>query len=487
MNRLYFLILLLSPFTLLGQNYSYLSTHGGSLSDHFLDVIATNDSGYAAVGVSSSFSSSADVYIVKFDKNNVVEWSRIIGGLGIDWGYAVSQLPDSGFAIAGFSSSFSNGDFDGIIFRTDKLGFNQGHYLYGGADWDFFYDLAPTIDSGFIACGKTYSGTNGYSDSWVVKLNKNMLTQWDLKYGGTDDECANKIIQTYDSNYVFCGTTKTNSSGVEDTWLVKLNGMGDTLFTRSFGDSLKDEVYTVIEHNIDSGLVLGGKSNSFSGNQQSAYGLRLKYSKTGQFMWYHAGGGSGADDIVYDLSQFSDGKLIGCGQAAFGAGLGDVATFIVDQGGWYLPYAPTYGGIYPDYARSVAVSLHGKYVFAGSTSSFGAGLSDGLIIIADSISNNYTATNTSSSDTLVGIQNIHTEQQILCFPNPASDHITFASPKNTIFDEINIYDMQGRELFSNSNSSPSYHVSLRGFSCGMYIAILKTGAFTNRVPFAVYR
>src|SRR5687767_1702083 len=115
MKRLYFLLLFSCPCVMLAQNYSVLSTHGGTLSDHFLDVIATNDSGYAAVGVSSSFSSSADVYLVKFDKNNLVEWSRTMGGGGIEWGYALSQLPDSGFIIAGFSSSFSNGDFDGII------------------------------------------------------------------------------------------------------------------------------------------------------------------------------------------------------------------------------------------------------------------------------------------------------------------------------------------------------------------------------------
>src|SRR5712671_6506557 len=74
----------------------------------------------------------------------------------------------------------------------------------GGTYWDQDNSVLQTSDGGFIVEGYTSSsdgdviGFRGYQDVWVVKLDFNGNILWKKCYGGTIDDGASCIQQTWD-------------------------------------------------------------------------------------------------------------------------------------------------------------------------------------------------------------------------------------------------------------------------------------------------
>jgi len=132
---------------------------------------------------------SMDVLLIKTDSAGNGQFMRTYGGPNVDLGYSVVQLSDSGYAIAGYTNSFSiNGDYDAYLVRTDKNGDTLWTKTYGGTDWDFVYSLKVTPDRGFVMAGNTYSFGNGSSDGWILKVDSNGTLLWQKVFLTAEDD-----------------------------------------------------------------------------------------------------------------------------------------------------------------------------------------------------------------------------------------------------------------------------------------------------------
>ncbi len=100
-----------------------------------------------------------------------MSWNRVFGGAARDWGQAVQETDDGGYAIAGATLSFGAGGSDAWLIRTDSAGIELWSHTYGGPDLDFGYAIQSTAEGGFIIAGKTHSFGAGGSDLWLIKTN----------------------------------------------------------------------------------------------------------------------------------------------------------------------------------------------------------------------------------------------------------------------------------------------------------------------------
>jgi hypothetical protein len=86
--------------------------------------------------------------------------------------------------------------------------------------------------------------------SCPIILAQGPTVEWVRDYGGFDDELGYSVEQTSDGGYVIGGATCSYGNGyfeVPDAYIVKVNSVGDTLWTRTYGIQGEDDCFSVKE------------------------------------------------------------------------------------------------------------------------------------------------------------------------------------------------------------------------------------------------
>jgi len=430
---------------------AYIYTYGGFNDDYARQIISTSDTGYIVVGTTSSFGvATTDIYIIKTDRNAVRQWSNIYGSPSIEWGYSVRETFDHGYIITGYTNQNGASGYDMYLLKITNLGAVEWTKNIGGTDWDFGYGIELTADSGFIICGKSYSFSNGGSDVYIVKTNSTGDVLWQKNYGGLQDESANAIIRDRNNDYAIIGETRSFGAGDDDIWILKINGNGDTLWTRTFGGVKFDAGYG-IDTAIDGNYVAIGTTFNFNVDTASNMYF-MKVDTLGNEVWGSPQGGQRTEEgrVVKTLP---DGEIVSGGMTE-SYGLGGKAYHMLrnTSGGGFVDGA-SFGGTDDEEGYSVAVGLDNQIVFAGTSNSYGAGLNDVYLIRIDTFTfvGDYFLSIHEYNDSLVGIDdhagNAH--EGMFIYPNPASGFFKlklpelFSSSQNC---SIQIADLAGRIL-----------------------------------------
>ena len=99
-----------------------METFGGNRRDRGINLLQTDDGGYAIVGYTSSEGAGQeDVYLVRTDPQGQVLWSNTFGGRGNDNGWAIQEAEEGGF-LEGFRDP-EDGAFDLSDWLINKRGF----------------------------------------------------------------------------------------------------------------------------------------------------------------------------------------------------------------------------------------------------------------------------------------------------------------------------------------------------------------------------
>ncbi|KPL05823.1 hypothetical protein AMJ71_10785, partial [candidate division TA06 bacterium SM1_40] len=252
---------------------------------------------------------------------------------------------------------------------------------YGGSAWDVGSSVGRTDDGGYIVAGETYSFGSGGADVYLIKTDGLGDTLWTRTYGGSQDDISYSVEQTGDGGYIIAGYTDSFGAGEEDVYLVKTDGAGDTVWTRAFGGPEPDFGNSV-EATDDGGCIVIGITSSFGAGSYDFY--LIKTDGAGDTLWTQTFGGS-EYDYGSSVKQTSDGGYVVAGHVnSFGVGSEDIYLIKLDAAGDTL-WTRTYGGSGPDGGRSVEQTDDGGYIIAGDTRSFGAGVWDVYLIKTDAV------------------------------------------------------------------------------------------------------
>jgi hypothetical protein len=154
---------------------------------------------------------------VKLDSSGDVEWTRTIGGSGEDFASSIIQSSDGGYVVAGATGSFGAG-YDGDIYvvKLDGSGNVVWTKTIGGSSWDIAASIIQSSDGGYVVAGWTYSFGAGDSDIYIVKLDGSGNVVWTKTISGSDKDFAFSITQSSDGGYVVAGATKSFGAGSYD-------------------------------------------------------------------------------------------------------------------------------------------------------------------------------------------------------------------------------------------------------------------------------
>ena len=218
--------------------------YGNMGQNNIFDIVETRDGGFFFATkaeevqgmVQGTHHGSGDVWSVKLTPEMEIEWQKLYGGSGYDYGNrGVLELED-GYIFLGLTES-DNGDVSGLhpnednypdiwVVRIDTIGNIMWQKCLGGSSYDYsMAGLYPTQDGGFMVVAETTSedgdvegfhhyywmGLPSY-DIWMTKLSAEGELEWSQCYGSyVQDRPAYNVIQKDDDNWIIAATAPTFS------------------------------------------------------------------------------------------------------------------------------------------------------------------------------------------------------------------------------------------------------------------------------------
>lgn len=279
---------------------------------------------------------ASDMFVSKLDSNGNFLWAGAIAGTSIDEGVAIS-IDQSGNVCL----------------------------ICGVASQSVDVDPSPNVIN---------MSTNGGFDVFVIKLDASGNYLWANNFGGSGfDRPRAMVMDSYDNIYItglYQGTSDFNpdtsatfnltSAGMDDVFLVKLDGQGTFVWANSIGGVGRDRGNAIAIDNIGN-IYLSGEFNDRADFDPGIGIVNLsplgnfdafiaKYRSTGDLIWATAVGGLGLDvatSVVADQfgSVYTTGKFIDSVDFNPGAGIFTMNTmpssgddiFIQKLGQCWLP------------------------------------------------------------------------------------------------------------------------------------------------------
>jgi len=199
-------------------------TFGGENDDFLRFLFQTADGDYLLVGETTSFSKGkADIWIIKLDRMGNKRWDKTFGGADDDWVNVLIQAQDGGYLIAGKTYSFGAGEGDAWIIKLDGEGNIIWERVFGGSYNDSAYLLVQTNDGGYAVGGYTFSFSLGRADFWLIKLDSEGNKIWEKTFGGDGEDSLRSLIECDDGGFILSGITYSFGAGEGDFWILKLD------------------------------------------------------------------------------------------------------------------------------------------------------------------------------------------------------------------------------------------------------------------------
>jgi hypothetical protein len=323
-NLICYLLFFISTSSFAQPVIQWQKTYGGSGGD-IAGTLVKSSSGFVISGTTSSTNDdvvgchgNSDVWTIWINDAGGLTGSKCYGGSFAELSGQLCKAP-GGYVQSAMSASnnsdldINHGDFDFWIFKTSETGSIVWQKALGGTNVDQAHSVLCTADGGYIIAGNASSnnfdvtGNHGLDDYWVVKLNSVGNVEWQRSLGGSGTDKATAIIKTLDGGYLVAGSSSSidgdvvGNHGSLDYWVVKLSATGAIQWQRSLGGNDADEV-TSIQQTPDGGYIVGGVSNSISGDVTGNHGGAdiwvVKLSATGSTEWKKCYGGTGEDQGI---------------------------------------------------------------------------------------------------------------------------------------------------------------------------------------------
>lgn len=301
------------------------------------DCKPTSDNGFILAGIDSLEGAydfdfnfiqkrqSGAATLIKTDAAGNIVWRTLLPTTPVPTAFcSVVQTIDGGYVATGFSGFYLGDVKQLLIVKVSNTGAVLWRKEYGGTNDDLGYSIIRCNSGGFLVTGSTtsnngnVSGNHGGSDFWVLRLDEAGNLLWQKCFGGSDVEVGRSVIETANSQFVFCGSTySTNgdlsaNGGVKGGWLFKTDSSGNLIWQKSysgglvsrFNDVSLDASGNIYTTGFEETTKLGLDSNWVSSNI-----WLIKTNATGDVVWAKVFGGSASEQGL-DINQAFNGSIL---------------------------------------------------------------------------------------------------------------------------------------------------------------------------------
>lgn len=328
----------------------------------------------------STYVADFDVFVTKFNKAGVRQWSTYYGGSSADRGIAICADVVGNIYIGGSTfSSFNIASIgamqpalestdDAFLVKFNSSGVRQWGTYYGGNQHDFIADIAVDSDDNIVVTGHTRSSYNiatisahqpnlvGTENAFISKFSPVGNLLWgtylgagafDEGYGIEVDNANNIYVGGHTqstSNIATLGTFQATFQGVVDGFIVKFNGNGVRSWGTYFGGSSLDRIWDIALDTNNNIFVVGdtesndtiatvGSFQVFKGSFDESF--LQKFDNNGQRLWGTFIGGNTSDYLYSVKCIKSTGDIVIGGYTESDTNISSLSTFQPQRGGAY--------------------------------------------------------------------------------------------------------------------------------------------------------
>ena len=321
------------------------------------------------------------------------------------------------------------------LLKTDSLGeksWDQS-YVYG-QHYITGYSVIQTNDLGYVIGAFSYTpGQNVTGEPIVIKTDSLGNQQWLKNLGGPFMDYKAMVCTAPDGNIIvgtnFADEMFNPNIAYSRINIIKLDNEGNEIWNKKYGESVIHN-YLLNVRALNDGSIIAVGSVYKPDPEPERMGWVLKTNVDGDSLWYREYKniyGNESRNYLYDIIQTEDSGFIACG--------------------YILPVQPDTGS------------------------------QDSWVIKLDSI-----GCDTAGCDPTVAIEedekiwSIGDGEQMVLYPNPASDRINCRLSVVNCRISIYVYDMFGRKMeeIEILRDQKQIQINISSYPQGLYIAVLKT-------------
>ncbi len=351
-------------------------TYGGAGLDHAYDLIET-ENGYFLIGTSASlFNGNTDIYILKLYDDLTVEWSRTIGGPGVDQARAIKQLSSGDLLILSYTSLGEIGSYDTKVYRLDASdGSEMWSATFGTSDWDLTVDMEVIDDKAFLL-SKSYGlpGSNGHLLMHVIDESGNLLNE--VTVSGLNEMDPMDLAVYQDSLYM--SYSVLNEDGSSNLHLDKFDSQLNTIWQTIVNA-------TDLLHYSAGGMDIseygvGMAASVFSTQTEQSSERFLRFNPITGTLEVEVTELLEGQQYGKALAWYNDVALMLCHtDATYGAGgTGALVEVRYFEGNWFN--ATVFGGELDEIPEGILKDSQSRVLIWGSTFSYGNGTEEMMLI-----------------------------------------------------------------------------------------------------------
>lgn len=362
--------------------FLFNNTYMDASYDFGRSLLQTMDDGYILVGSTSFLGDEySNILLVRLNHKGEEEWIKNHSFSATDNLNAIKQLPDGGFIMVGSTISSTNSSKDILLVKSDALGNIIWHQSYGGNQDEVGHSIDISDNGTFIISGQKADQSSGYNLSYLLKVDEVGDLIWSKTFGGSYNDYGYSVINTDNGGYILSGSTRSLGDINGDAWAIKMDSDGTILWENTYGGNGSESIRS-IKQTIDGGYIMVGHTDSFGNGYNDVY--LLKINSQGDIQWYKTYGGMGTDNgwsVVETLDP--DGYIIFGYSDSYGqSGSYDYWMIKTDVLG-NVEWDQTFGGERDDKAFCGLQATDGGYLIGGYSRSNSSNLPNILLVKTD--------------------------------------------------------------------------------------------------------
>lgn len=314
-----FIVVLLSVFSCCRKFHRQFLGEGPIVIDQGNDVVLDSSKNVYVMGRAfgkigkNEFKKDDNIFLTKLDSEggilSISQWSAGVSTVGKNL-----FLDSENNIYIGGDSILSIDEIVGGSERKVKVFFQKfnssGKELWskewGSEKDDYFSSAALDVAGNIYVTGSTsgtiYNKSNGKSDVFITKLDKNGEVKWGKQWGTQSSDYSEKVVVDKSGNIFVLGHIWGDldgnlNKGKFDIFLIKFNSEGNKVWTRQLGTEENDIGKDMVVDSSGNFYITGYTGGSWGAKNKGMRDvLLIKLSLDGELLWIRQWGGGFCDD-----------------------------------------------------------------------------------------------------------------------------------------------------------------------------------------------